>query len=448
MKGFPKIVLVGGGSVNWSPKLISDLTLTPSLQEAQYVLYDIDLLAAERMARYGEKLKAERGLNCTFIGTDNRSKAFEGADYIIITIAVGGLDAMEPDITIPDEYGIYQTVGDTVGPGGWARGLRNVPVFADMARTIESLAPNAVVLNYTNPMSTLTKTFYEVSNLTTVGLCHGLFECYEVLEQIFKLESEDDIKVKFGGVNHFFWITDLKIKGEDGHKLLRDKLNGGNLGELIREVCVDEGGFHSEKWVTGELFEYFGYLPYVGDRHTSEFFPHYLAPSEGNLEKYKLKRTFIEQRRIRKRNNTKLVERYISGEEKLPDTRSRETAADIIDAFEQGKDFIDVVNLPNTGQISNLPKGSVVETLGIVNANGFSPINAGELPEPLKNMVLPHAVNQSIIVEAALEGNLEKAYWALYNDPLCSHLDFPKIREMGKRLLEANKEYLPQFFTK
>lgn len=136
---------------------------------------------------------------------------------------------------------------------------------------------------------------------------------------------------------------------------------------------------------------------------------------------------------------------YLSGEAELPNQRSRETAADIIAAFENGGAFIDVVNLPNNGQINNLPSGTIVETLGVVNNVGFTPLNIGNLPIEILNLVLPHAQNQNMIVDAGLKGDLEKALFALYNDPLCSHMTIPEMKEMGMRLLNAHKEYLPQF---
>lgn len=437
--------MVGGGSVNWSPTLINDLVLTPGLENACFTILDIGEEAGSKMAKLGRLLSESRGLCCTFEWTDSQKDAFTGADFVIITISTGDLDAMEHDIKIPEDYRIYQTVGDTVGPGGWARGLRNIPVFEEMAKNIEKYSPNAVVLNYTNPMSTLTKVFYKVSGLKTVGLCHGLFEVYSVLMRIFKLESEEEVKVRFGGPNHFFWVTDMKIKGEDGYEMLRKKMNGRPFAELVTEAYVDGAGFHSNKWVCSELFDYCGYLPYVADRHICEFVPYYLTGDTSRIEKYKLHRTSVQERRDYKVKGRERLNSYLEGKEKLSDKRSRETAADIIGSFVNGKEFIDVVNLPNEGQISNLPKGSVVETLGVVNSVGFTPLSVGDLPEQILNLVLPHIRNQDMIVEAGLEGNFEKAIFALYNDPMCMHLTLPEIKEMGIRLLKAHKQFLPRF---
>lgn len=422
--------------------------LSPGLEEAQFVILDNDPAAGEKMRQFGERMARERGYGCVFHSTDLQREAFEDADYVIITISTGDLDAMEYDLKIPEDYRIYQTVGDTVGPGGWARGLRNIPVFVELAKSIERYAPNAVVLNYTNPMATLTKVFFNTGRLKMVGLCHGLFEVYDVLMKIFGLESEEEVKVCFGGTNHFFWITDMKIRGEDGYAMLKRKMGGRAFADLVTDAYVDGAGFHSNKWVCSELLDHFGYLPYVADRHICEFLPWYLTGGLDKIRKYKLERTSIEQRRQGKQKGRERLEALIDGREKLPAGRSRETAADIISAFVNGKEFIDVVNLPNSGQIINLPMGSVVETLGVINSRGFTPLSMGALPEAILNLELPHVRNQDMIVEAGLAGDWDKAFFALYNDPLCAHLTLPEVKEMGMRLLKAHERYLPQFFEK
>lgn len=436
--------MVGGGSVIWAPQLINDLMLKDGLEEVDFVLLDIDVEAAERVAELGRRLNKKRGLSCSFEATNNQEAAFTEVDYVIITITTGGLDSMKHDLRIPENYGVFQTVGDTVGPGGWARALRNIPVFADMAKKIERLSPGAVVLNYTNPLAVLTKVFHEVSKLSCVGLCHGIFETYKILTEIFS-KKESEIKVNLGGINHFFWIVDLEIGRDDGYKLLKQKLKLRNLSQLVRQAHKDETGFGSGVKITGELFQHLGYLTYV-DRHISEFFPHYLAPNEQKLEKYGLHRTSIKERRAKNKKAQEKLQALIEGQEELSDKPSREIAADIISAMETQKEFVDVVNLPNQGQIANLPRGVVVETFGVINTASFRPINVGELPLQILNLVLPHAQNQGLVVEAGLTGDWDKAFYVLYNDPLCSHLGYPEIKEMGTRLLEANRRYLPQFF--
>ncbi|MDD4494020.1 MAG: hypothetical protein PHV32_06675 [Eubacteriales bacterium] len=431
----PKIVIVGGGSLTFSPKLINDFMLTAGLENAHYELLDIDIKAAKRIAQLGKVLNEARGTNCSFSYTDRQCEALEDADFVLITISTGGLDAMRYDLEIPEDYGVFQTVGDTVGPGGWARALRNIPVFQDLTRDIEKICPGAFVLNYTNPMSVLTNVFYKTSKLKTVGLCHGVFETIDALKRILGFKNREDCKLKFAGVNHFFWILDFDVKGTNGYELLKEKTGGKKLSDVTPELDP----------LFCSLYEQLGYLSYSEDRHTCEFFPQYLTGDIKKLEKYKLKRTTIDERKGWMREKSQELDDYISGDKKLPDTFSGEAAADIIGSIAANRSRVDVVNVPNEGQIPNLPLGTIVETMGVIDGLGFRPLHAGKLPEPLLNFVLPHALNQNLIIEASLEGDLDKALYALYTDPLCAHLDFDDIKEMGMKLLSANKKYLPQF---
>jgi len=441
-----RIAMIGGGSYNWVPRLSTDIMLTPGLENAEFRLLDINLQAAKEVAS-ACRANAERWeLPATFAPTKDEPRALDGADFVVITISTGGLDAMQPDVHLPEKYGIFQTVGDTVGPGGWSRGLRNIPVFMHIAEQTKKHCPKAAILNYTNPMSTLTKTLCLCTDQPVIGLCHGLFECYRTLMSIFNLKSEDEIKANFAGVNHFFWILDFAIRGKDGYAMLKRKMKKRPFADLVKEVYVDGAGFHSDKYVASELLEEYGKLPYVGDRHTCEFFSRYLAPDESKLEPYRIKRTFVKERKKRRPAARKRVLAIASGKEQPEKKRSRETAADIISTMSQSGEFVDVMNVPNRGQVANLPHGAVVETLGVVNALGFTPMAAGPLPQKILNVVLPHVVNQDLIVEAGMEDDWDKAFDALINDPLCSHLAIPQIKKMGKELLDKNKKWLPQFY--
>jgi len=445
----PRITLVGGGSFNWCPKLIRDVLLTGELEDAEIRLLDPNREAASIIEAVGRRYASEWKLPASFSTTTKPERAFEGADFVIITISTGGLEATAHDIKIPERFGIYQTVGDTVGPGGWARGLRNIPVFVKFAKQIGKHAPDAVILNYTNPLTTLTKTLSLLTSQPVVGLCHGLFENFRTLADIFKVE-EEEISARYAGMNHFFWFLEFAVKGKPGLPMLRRKLRKGErLDDLISKVYTDPAGHTSvHRLVASELFEEFGYLPYLGDRHICEFFSRYLAPTEDKLASYHLHRTSIAERRANNRRARRYALDLGSGKFPLQKVRSRETAADIMSAWWSRRDFIDVMNLPNIGQVANLPAGAVVETPGVVTRLGFTPLACGALPEKLVRLVMPHVINQQLTVEAALEGDWSKAYQALIGDPLCSHLSIPRIKEMGRRLLEANRRYLGQLFRR
>ncbi|MGQ9552716.1 MAG: family 4 glycosyl hydrolase [Anaerolineae bacterium] len=438
-----RIVIVGGGSSGWGPKLMSDLMLTPALADSTYVLHDFNLVRAERIARFSRKLAGELGVSAKIVTEADPEVALASADFVVITISTGGLAAMAHDLAIPEDYGIYHTVGDTVGPGGWARTMRNVPVFMQMGERINRLAPNAVILNYTNPMAQLTKVLALTTSRPVVGLCHGLFEGLAALQHIFALESEEQIQAVYGGVNHFFWITKLAINGQNGYALLREK-TGGSLMSLVPE----EHRQHARWWVVDELYQVTGMLTYMADRHIVEFLPQYLT-NKANLERYHIHRTTIEERQRGMSESERRIDEMIAGT--IPDhykQRSRETAADIINAFMTGKQFVDVGNTVNIGQIQNLPLGAVVETPVLVSATGFHPVAIGGLPEPARTWVERITRVEDMEVEAAMSGDLDLALKALMLDPLCSHLNLDQIKEMGLRLLRANAQYLPQFAGK
>ncbi|OGV51189.1 MAG: hypothetical protein A2X49_15450 [Lentisphaerae bacterium GWF2_52_8] len=438
----PKIVMVGGGSYNWSPRLICDLIHTPELEGAEIVLLDLNLKPAQKVKDAAVKMAETLKRRFKFTVTRNEDLAFSKADFVIVTISTGGFKTMRHDLEIPERYGIYHTVGDSVGPGGWSRALRNIPVFAAMARKIERLSPNAILLNYTNPMASLTGAVAAASSLRSVGLCHGVFGTYKMLEQIFGV-TEKELSVRFGGINHFFWLLDFKVKGQEGYPLLRKKLKGKSLDGLMGSDKDSAGFEHTNHMFCDELLKEYGYLTYAGDRHTCEFFTAYLTNIE-LMKKFKLVRTSIVDREKMFTEARQRVLDLASGKMK-PFEKSRETAIDIIRSFATNEPFVDVVNLPNQGQIDNLPRGAVVETLGLVNARGFSPIATGPLPERLRALLEPHCIVQKMTLEAALSGDKEIALQALMLDPLCARISPSKIREMGLSLMEATKAWLPQF---
>ena len=445
MKKEVKITIIGGGSYNWCPTIIRDILKIEGIKSWDFRLLDIAPPAARRIAKLGRRMAADWNLSADFSATDNQAVALKGADFVIITISTGGFETMGRDLKIPEKFGIYQTVGDSVGPGGWSRALRNIPVFVDLTQKIRRFAPQAFIINYTNPMSTLTRTICLHTDQPAVGLCHALFEVYDLLMRIFGIKNEKEVRLHIAGLNHFFWLLDMKIKGRDGYKMLQQRLKGKSLSSLYKSP-KHSSVFHSSRKVAGELFERFGYLPYTGDRHTCEFFSNYIVPSTRRLKEYALIRTSIAERKRLEGLHIKQVMAQISGREKISPQRSRETAADIIAAVALGGEFVDVVNLPNHGQILNLPQGTIVETLGVINSLGFTPLVAGPLPQGILPLIMPHALNQELVVEAGLTGDWDKAFTALANEPACAHLNRPQIEKMGTALLQANKKYLPQFF--
>jgi alpha-galactosidase/6-phospho-beta-glucosidase family protein len=437
-----KIVLVGGGSFAWSPRLLRDMFLTEELENQEYVLYDIDHQAAEKIGEFARKLAGKLQVKPQVKVIENMKEAFTGADYIIITISTGGLAAMETDISLPEEYGIYHTVGDTAGPGGWARTIRNWNAFTELAEGIGEFAPKAMVLNYTNPMTTLTGLLCEMLDNPVVGLCHGLFENLSFLVSCLELEREEELSVRYAGLNHFFWITKITAGGQEHLPLLYQQVREKEITSLAGEKYTDPAGHSSGRKLASELFRITGFMPYLGDRHICEFLPGYITDIT-RMEQYGLRRTTIEERRERRTKMERKIETAIQAG--IPDEflrKSRETAADIITAHACGKPFIDVGNLPNRGQISNLPPELVVETAVVVDQTGFQPLTFGPLPSQILPFLEPYARVFLMTMEACRKQDWELALQALRADPVCGNLSGKELRKMGRKLLRENKSYI------
>ena len=442
MPSGPPILIIGGGSVAWTPRIVRDILLHPLITNPTITLYDTDLAAAELIGTFLNKLTDELKIKARIRCTDRMKKAFDGAQYALITVSTGGLDAMAHDLALPARYGIYQTVGDSTGPGGWARFIRNYPVFVGFANDLNRYAPGCVVLNYTNPMCTLTDVLARRCDGPVVGLCHGLFENIEFFQQLYKIKDESDLSLRYGGLNHFFWVTAASAKNRDLLADLSRKLKKRTITELAAGLAADPMGFSSGREIATELFRATGIMPYIGDRHTSEFFNCYLTDRKV-IKRYKLAHTTVSERRRKFIELRRAVIKMIDGE--IPKeflAPSRETAADIIAAHLNNRSFIDVGNLPNRGQIENLPRGVVVETAMRVDANGFEPLSFGPLPPPVHSMCQTHALAYQMQVRACLDGDRDLALRALRLDPLCSHLTWAQITELGNKLLKIHRGFI------
>ena len=436
-----RICFVGGGSYNWMPKLLGDLALTRDL-EGSIVLHDLNPSALEDIQRYGRKAVSKAGTNFSIETTTDLERSLEGAEFVVVTITTGGLDTMAADLGIPEKYGIYQSVGDTVGPGGLSRALRNVPVMAGIARAMERQCPNAWLLNLTNPLTVLTRVVgLTAPRLKAMGLCHELFGVRGGLMRMFDA-TVDDFEMRVAGVNHLIWLLEMTIRGQDGLQMVRDFVADG------RPLPIPDarGGWHEpfvDRWkLKLELFNVYGALPAAGDRHLAEFFSYFLTEATGKGEDYGVLLTTIADRQQQVAAARKDVQAAIQGE--LPAlSRSSEATADIVSAVANGRSVRTIVNLPNTGQIDALPRGAVVETLAEITSAGAQPLTVGAVPPGVLSTLQPHVTNQEMIARAALEGDRSLALQALVNDPLVPNLQI--ARKLLDELLEAHAAYLPQF---
>jgi len=438
----PKIAFVGGGSYQWGPKIIQDVALNEELRGGALILHDINGEALGDMFEWGTKALDVARADLRLEKTQRLEEALRGADFVVLSISTGGLDATALDLEIPARYGVVQTVGDTVGPGGLFRGLRNIPVVVEIARAMEEYCPHAVLLNLTNPLTVLTRAVSKATSIRAVGLCHELFSTLGMLSKMFDV-SEEAINVRVAGVNHFIWVTDVSVHGRDVTGEALRRISGGEAREIsLSDVDGDSDPFTNTWGFRTELCRLYGYLPAAGDRHVCEFVPGYLR-DEKERERLDLRVTTIDVRRERLAADRERVRRMIRGEEPIPTGRSREEISDIMAAMWTGEDSVNIVNLPNAGQVRDLPLGAVVETYGALNGSGASGIVFGELPPPVAALVHPHVFNQEAIVQAGLSGDKDLAFRAFLNDPLVG--SGPDAREMFDEMFEAQREYLTRF---
>src|SRR5450755_2858251 len=247
----PKITFVGGGSYQWTSKLLIDLVNMPSLVDAEVVIEDIDPAPIPRMLELVDHIAKVRGIGLHATGTTDQKAALEGADYVVVCISTGALQSMALDISIPERYGIKQSVGDTVGPGGIVRSLRNIPIMVDIARDMEQVCPDAWMLNLTNPMTALTRSVLRETSINAVGLCHEVQLATFVLSLLLECDMRK-MKLEIGGVNHLPIITACEVDGKDGLAALAEMLEheddvrrepiAFNFAELVGHEEMSKGG--------------------------------------------------------------------------------------------------------------------------------------------------------------------------------------------------------------
>lgn len=460
------VICVIGASTGWLPTLATDL-MSVFDEPLEIRLVDINPKALQLCAEWGQAVRRHFRHEHRFVPYTDRREALRGADGVIITIATGGLDAMEQDLLIPEKYGIYATVGDTSGPGSWSRALRNVPVFRRFAEDFQEICPRAIIANYTNPMAILTATLRTCCDNPVVGLCHAYFETKDVIQKIFGLKDWSPISISVAGMNHFTWVVDFRIGREDGYRLLREKIGAGSIRDLLPKESRDEINIWSGHELCAEMYDAFGYLPYPADRHISEFVSYALA---GNPERYRMdsrkasgdqydtvrycniKRTTVADRRKSLAGRDERLARFVReeqaaagrGETGRKPHRSRETGAEMIHAYLHNKPFTDAANALNVGQIPGLPLNACVETLCVVDGLGVRPLMVPNVPEHLLEIMRPAALCQKWLAEGILRDNADLRLQSLYRDPLCAHLKPHEVRRMASELVEANRPFLAE----
>jgi alpha-galactosidase/6-phospho-beta-glucosidase family protein len=455
----PRITIIGGGSYQWTPKLLVDFVNTEALRDAQIVLHDIDPAPLPKMVELTGHLAGIRGSGVTATATTDRRRALEGADFVVINISTGGFVSMRHDLEIPERYGVRQAVGDTVGPGGVLRALRNIPVFLDIARDVEEQCPDAWLLNLTNPMTTICRALTRETQLKTVGLCHEITITQYLLSLLLGV-SFLDLTLTVGGVNHLPFVAAVDVAGDDGLERLRalladrERCAGEPLARPVPDgldfVKVSEGpdwtkGDILHNWqVKLELFNRFGVLPGAGDRHLAEFFPNFLTEESGWGERWGIALSTIEDRQRDQDAHVAGLDALLAAD-RVDVMPSGEMVAPVIQCLHLDQSGHFPLNIPNEGQVADLPLGSTVESICIVDGGGVRGRDAVSLPAGMAECLRRVSASQELTVDAAVTGDRDTAFSAMLLDPLTSRLGYDAIASMTDEMLAATGEWLPQF---
>jgi alpha-galactosidase/6-phospho-beta-glucosidase family protein len=448
-----KITYIGGGSRGWAWGLMSDLATEESLS-GTVCLYDIDYQAALDNEVIGNRLKEREDVKgkWDYKAVKTLEEALIGTNFVVISILPGTFDEMESDVHAPEKYGIYQSVGDTVGPGGLVRALRTIPMYVEIAEAIKKYSPEAWVINYTNPMTLCTRTLYEVfPEVKAFGCCHEVFGTQHVLANALKdikgIEhaKRDDIKVNVLGINHFTWIDKASYKGMDLmpiYKEFIDKYYEDGYEESEKGHWMNDS-FSSTQRVKFDLFKRYGLIAAAGDRHLAEAVPGkwYLKDPE-TVKAWRFGLTTVAWRKNHLKERLEKSKRLVSGEEKFELKETGEEGVHQIKALLGLEDLVTNVNIPNYGQMPGIPLGAVVETNALFRRDSITPLMAGKLPDEVQGLVLRQIENQEAILKAALNKDKKLAFAAFVNDPLVN-ISLAEAKELFEEMLQNTKKYLP-----
>lgn len=446
-----KITYIGGGSRAWARNLMNDLAKDDEIG-GEVCLYDIDEYAAKQNAIIGNALSARTDVKgkWNYRVINNLNEALKNADFVIISILPGTFDEMESDVHTPEKYGIWQSVGDSTGPGGIVRSLRTVPMFVTFAEAIKEVCPTAWVINFTNPMTICTKTLYEVfPDIKAFGCCHEVFGAQKVLAKMVEKKygigvTRDQIDINVLGVNHFTWIDAAHYKNEDLFPLIKEYVENNSDGIESSDNNWANRLFETKEKVKFDLFRRFGVLGAAGDRHLAEFCPgKWYLESPETVTSYGFALTTVAWRKKDLGERIEKTEELVNGK-KFDLFDSGEESVKQMKALLGLGNFVTNVNIPNIGQMGQTKLNAVVETNAYFSGDSVRPIYAGVLPDGPKGLVDRIITCQEMTVTAALKGDYELAFEAFVCDPnMC--LDLKDARKLFDEMLFNTRKYLPYY---
>ena len=431
------IVLLGVGSTYFTKGIVESFIRNGG--EFDLRLVDIDPTCLDIAVKLSQRLVTESDAPIKITGSLHREEVLPGANIVTSTIGVGGRRAWEKDVAIFRRFDINQTTGDTYGAGGVSRALRQVPVMVDVAKDIEKLCPKALFINFSNPLTVVCRAICKTTKVQTIGLCTGVKWWHHHLAGLIGV-SPEDVWCEAVGINHFTWITKFDYKGKDGLIMLRD-----NMKKNHKEV--------EKNPMTWDLFETFGFFPVVGDGHISEFIPGWLGKNayyghtlgvdaHHNFEEYASQFDVVFKDMEDEAYGRKPLTR---GGYSYDGQFKEEVMFEKVQAAVSGElEFYNSVNLPNIGQASNLPVGSVLESTALFNGSGIHPLAFGELPSGITAILQRIIGVQELTVDAALSGNRQMILQALIAGLTV------RTKSEAEKLLDViigtHKDYMPEWY--
>jgi alpha-galactosidase len=431
-----KIAMIGAGSVVFCKTLMADIMATEALQGAEFALMSPTESKLRRMEAFGKRMLAENSLPGSVWATTNRQEAIKDADFVIVMIQVGGFDAYGADYEIPLKFGVDQCIGDTLGPGGLFRAQRHIPVLLEIAADIKALAkPNALMLQYANPMAANCLALGKVTDIAFVGLCHGVQTTLDLIGGYCNV-PKDEIEFVCGGINHMDWFLQLSHKNRDLYPELR--------------ACFEKPEYYKNEKVRGEVFRQFGYFMTESTGHLSEYVPWFRSSARA-LALYCDEPGFGGESGAYYKWGKVMAEKYekvdpLQFENTEITARSVEYCSFILEAVTTNQPFRFMGNVKNTKLITNLPEGCCVEVPTVADGSGIHPVAIGDLPPQCAALCQTNINFQTLCAEAALTGDPEHLVHALALDPLTAAVcTLGEIRTMTSAMLDALRPYLPQF---
>ncbi|NLF31853.1 MAG: alpha-galactosidase [Planctomycetes bacterium] len=435
-----KIVFIGAGSHVFTRSLVRDLMTFPLLRDAELRLVDIHEGRLDYARQVVQRIIDLGGYPATVTATTDRTEALVGADAVVVTILCGNVEIWQHDILIPKAYGIDINVGDTRGPSGIFRALRTIPTMLDICRDMERLCPNAILLNYTNPMAMLCHAMQRESFIQSTGLCHSVQGTAAMLAKWAGVEPRE-VDYTCAGINHMAWFIKFAHKGED------------LIPRLLERVATDEAVYNEEQ-VRNEMFLAMKYYVTESSGHNSEY-NWWFRKRPDLIEKYCTTGTgwnpghyayILNIYREREATWQQEAIDWLKKDKPMSLDRGFEYAAYIINARMGGEPFEFNGNVPNTNLVTNLPQGACVEVPVVASRKGYLPIHVGALPASVVPLTALSAQIEMMAVQAALSGDPTLVYQAIAHDPLtASVLSLAEIRKMVADMFRQNRDYLPQF---